>query len=102
MQPFLPTQGRRVDLYLDYADGLVDRRIFDKLYAHRREIEAAAAEPLTWERDVRQGRGCRIAAITDPTVADPDRREENIAWCTRQVLALAKASQRWKEELPPV
>jgi len=95
---FLASQGRvRVDLYLDDPDGLADRRIFDQLYAHCGEIEAAAGQPLVWERDVTQGRGCRIAAITDGTVGDPDRREENIAWCARQVVALADAALRWTE-----
>ncbi len=91
---FLPSQGQiRVDLYLDHKDSAVDRRIFDELYARRGDIETQAGQPLVWEREVRQGKGSRVAATVDGTVGDAERRAENIAWCARQVVVLTEATR---------
>ncbi len=92
---FLPSQGRlRIDLYLDHPDSAVDRSIFDAMYSHREQIETSAGQPLDWERQVRLGRGCRVAATIDGTVGDPEHRADNIAWCARQVLALTEAARQ--------
>ena len=71
------------------------RRTFDQLHAHRDAVDNAAGEPLTWEREVRQGRGARIAATKDGTVGDLAGREANLEWCTRQVVTLAEAAMAW-------
>lgn len=39
-----------------------------------------------------QGRGSRVAATVDGTVGDAERRTENIAWCTCQVVVLSDAA----------
>jgi hypothetical protein len=95
---FLPSQGRiRIDLYFDHQDSLVDRRIFDRMYAQRVEIETASGGPLAWEREVIHGPGCRVAALTDGTALDLNRREEHIAWCAHQVAVIADAAIRCRD-----
>jgi hypothetical protein len=92
---FLASEGRlRIDLYLDHPDSDIDRRIFDDMYANREQIEVAAGQPLSWEREVRQGRGSRVAAYTDATVGDLDNRSHNVAWCARQIDVITDGARR--------
>ncbi len=40
----------RVELYIARPDTAANKRIFDKLRAHKREIEAAFGRQLSWDR----------------------------------------------------
>jgi hypothetical protein len=51
----------RVELYIDAGKGAEEegKRIFDQLYQHRKDIDEAFGEVLTWER-LDERRACRI------------------------------------------
>src|SRR4051812_49134547 len=40
----------RVEFYIAREDSATNKRLFDKLYSHKEEIDAAFGGPLSWER----------------------------------------------------
>ena len=43
-------EDAQVELYIDRGDVEQNKQIFDALYEHKTEIEAAFGEPLEWSR----------------------------------------------------
>jgi CBS domain-containing protein len=84
---FARTKQLRVELYIDSGDKAKNKRIFDELYSHKEEIEAALGEPLSWER-ISEKRACRIAiyypgSITDDASSLAELRSKAIAGLVR-------------------
>jgi hypothetical protein len=49
----------QVELYIDQGEAEANKRIFDRLFASKEQIEAAFGEPLEWQR-LDDRRACRI------------------------------------------
>ena len=52
--------GARIELYIDTGNEDTNTQIFDELFSHKAEIEAAFGEPLDWQ-PLEGRRACRIA-----------------------------------------
>jgi hypothetical protein len=66
----------QVELYIDRGEAEANKRIFDRLFASKEQIEAAFGEPLEWQR-LDDRRACRIRhRLTLGGLADRDRWPE--------------------------
>ena len=66
----------QVELYIDQGEAEANKRIFDRLFASKEQIEAAFGEPLEWQR-LDDRRACRIRhRLTLGGLADRDRWPE--------------------------
>ena len=74
----------RVELYIDYADKEVNKRVFDGLRSQRGDIEGRLGEPLEWER-LDQKRASRIAIYTKAQVLAYVDNISLIDWAVRRV-----------------
>ncbi len=52
------------ELYIDRGDAVENKRIFDKFFEHKEEIEKSFGEPLSWER-LDNKRACRIRSVVE-------------------------------------
>ena len=78
----------RVDFYIDIGDTDGNKRIFDKIYADKAEIEAAFGEPLSWER-LDEKRSSRIAIYRQGSIeADENTLNEIREWSVQNLLKL--------------
>ena len=50
----------RVELYIDRDDAKTNERMFDELLTHKREIQAAFGDELSWER-LEGRKSCRVS-----------------------------------------
>jgi hypothetical protein len=50
----------RIELYIARKEALANKKLFDNLCSHRREIDSAFGEELSWER-LDSSKGCRVA-----------------------------------------
>ncbi len=75
------TQGGRIrtELYIDAADGEVNRRVFDAMHQRKDEVEAAFGAPLSWE-PLPERRACRIAAYHEGDVTRTDDFSSYVDW----------------------
>jgi len=74
----------RVELYIDYADKDVNKRLFDSLFSQRGHIEGCLGEPIEWER-LDQKRASRIAIYTKAQVLADADNISLIDWAVRRV-----------------
>ena len=66
----------QVELYIDQGEAEANKRIFDRLFASKEQVEAVFGEPLEWQR-LDDRRACRIRHIlTQGGLADRDRWPE--------------------------
>lgn len=66
----------QVELYIDQGEAEANKRIFDRLFASKEQIEAAFGEPLEWQR-LDDRRACRIRhRLTLGGLTDRDRWPE--------------------------
>lgn len=59
----------RVELYIDSGDETINKRVFDRLYEQKHDIEANFGEALSWER-LDSKRASRIAVYHDGFITD--------------------------------
>ena len=55
-------EDAQVEFYIDRGDAEQNKQIFDTLYEHKTEIEAAFGEPLEWQR-LDAKRACRVRLL---------------------------------------
>lgn len=68
---FTRTKQLRVEIYIDSGDQVKNKRIFDRLYSSKEEIEAAIGEPLSWER-IDEKRASRVAIYYPGSITDDE------------------------------
>jgi CBS domain-containing protein len=73
----------RIELYIDYGDKDVNKRLFDSLFFQRHQIEGRLGEPLEWER-LDQKRASRIAIYTKAQVLVDVDNLSLIDWAVRR------------------
>jgi hypothetical protein len=74
----------RVELYIDYADKDVNKRLFDSLFIQRGQIESRLGEPLEWER-LDQKRASRIAIYTKAQILADVDNISLVDWAVRRI-----------------
>lgn len=80
----------RVEAYIDLGDAEMNKALFDKLHACRKEIEDAFGEPLEWER-LEGRRASRIANYCRGSIqAPPEELEKIRQWMIDRLLRLKK------------
>lgn len=65
----------RIELYIARKEAIDNKKLFDKLCAHKTEIEAAFGEELSWER-LDGSKSCRVAHCMLGGVKDRARWQE--------------------------
>jgi len=80
----------RTEVYIDLGDATMNKTLFDKLLAGRKEIEAAFGEPLEWER-LEGRRASRIACYSKGAIqTTPDELGKNRQWMIDRLLRFKK------------
>lgn len=81
----------RVELYIDSGDQDRNKRIFDRLYEQRQQIELDFGNALSWER-LDSRRACRIAAYRDGFITDQEEELAEIrSWGVDEMVRFEKA-----------
>lgn len=84
----------RTEVYIDLGDAVMNKTLFDKLLAGRKEIEDAFGDTLEWER-LEGRRASRIASYsTGSILAPPEELEKIHQWMIDRL-------QRFKKVLGP-
>jgi hypothetical protein len=65
----------RIELYIARKEALANKKLFDNLYSHKREIDSAFGEGLSWER-LDGSKSCRVAHRMLGGVKDEARWQE--------------------------
>ncbi len=85
----------RVELYIDTEDGERNESIFDHLYKHRDEIEAAVDQTVSWER-LEGKRACRIALYRDGSISDDEGTLEEVrSWAVPTMIRFREVLSRY-------
>ena len=74
----------RVELYLDFADYDMTKKIFDRLYAQREQIEAQVSA-ISWER-LDNRRASRIALYHNGQISDEEPHPELRKWAAETMV----------------
>jgi hypothetical protein len=86
-----------VDLYIDFKDQVKNKNVFDRMKAHKAEIEARFGGELIWER-LENKRACRIkhlitglGGVSSPDTAWPEVQNAMIEAMSRLEKAMKPA-----------
>ncbi|MBA3572536.1 MAG: DUF4268 domain-containing protein [Pyrinomonadaceae bacterium] len=81
---FLHSKQLRVEVYIDCGDALLNKEKFDQLLQHKRRLEDAIGEKLTWERMERY-RGSRIACYRPAHILEEEKDlDASAGWIVNQ------------------
>jgi CBS domain-containing protein len=96
---FTQKQQFRAELYIDTRDQDRNKRIFEKLYEQKAQIESDFGNALSWER-LDSRRACRIAAYRDGFITDSEEKLAAIrSWGVREMVRFEQAISDKAEEV---
>lgn len=75
----------RVELFIELGDKDSNEDAFDKLHAHKQDIESALGESLHWQRAT-EGRACRISIVREGGIDTEDMHDEIGKWMIDRLL----------------
>lgn len=81
---FLHSKQLRIEVYIDCGEAILNKQKFDQLLQHKRRLEDAIGEKLTWERMERY-RGSRIACYRPAHILEDKKDlDASVSWIVNQ------------------